>query len=130
MRVLVFGTFDHFHQGHAFLLREAEKRGDVSVVVARDATAQLIKGHPPDESQEQRLAGVKKAFPKAEVLLGDAEDYLVPVRQVKPDLILLGYDQALPPGVTMEDLPCPVERAPAFKPETYKSSRIRKARKM
>ena len=122
MKILVFGTFDHLHPGHLSLLGQGAARGELHVVIARDAHVEEIKGRRPDESEQQRLENVQKAVPDAFVILGDADDYLVPVREIQPDLILLGYDQKLPPEVQMDDLPCPVERADAFEPEIYKSS--------
>ena len=122
MRILVFGTFDRLHPGHLFLLKEAGKRGELFVVVARDANVKRIKGKDPAESEEDRKAAIEKVFPDARVLLGDLHNFLAPLATAKPDLILLGYDQKLPPGVAMEDLPCPVERLPSFHPDKYKSS--------
>lgn len=122
MRILVFGTFDHLHPGHRFLLSEASKRGDLFIVVARDKNVEKIKGHAPDQSEEDRLQAIKKAFPSSHPVLGDPDDFLVPVKEIKPDLIFLGYDQKLPPGVLEKDLPCPIERLDAFEPEKWKSS--------
>ncbi len=122
MRVLLFGTFDDLHPGHLFVLHEAAKRGEVSVVVARDQNVLRFKGLPPLHGEEVRIRAVTEAFPGATVMLGDENDFLAPVRCVHPDLILLGYDQQLPPGVRDSDFPCPVERLPAFEPEKHKSS--------
>lgn len=127
MKVLMFGTFDHLHPGHRFILGEGSGRGELHVVVARDVTVERIKKKRPDFSQEERKAAIEAAFPDAHVMFGDdGGDYLKPVREVKPDLILLGYDQRLPPGIKDEDLPCPVERLPALEPEKYKSSLMRR----
>lgn len=126
MKVLVFGTFDHIHPGHEYLLSEAEKRGALYVVVARDANVVRIKGRAPEQNEEERRQAILEKFPGASVYLGDPEDFLNPVREIQPNLILLGYDQQLPPGVYYEDLPCPVERAEAFQPEEFKSSLRRK----
>lgn len=122
MKVLAFGTFDHLHPGHRFVLSEVEKRGDMTVVIARDSSVQTIKGKMPVQTEQERWRAVKDAYPEATVVLGDERDFLAPVRTAQPDLILLGYDQRMPPGVTEADLPCTVERLPAFHPETYKSS--------
>lgn len=122
MKILVFGTFDHLHPGHRFVLDEAMKRGDLSVVVARDASVETIKRKTASQSEQERLAAIQDAYPDATVMLGDESDFLAPVRDSKPDLILLGYDQNMPPGVQESDLPCPIERLPAFHPEKYKSS--------
>jgi FAD synthetase len=121
-KVLVFGTFDLLHPGHLFLLDEASQRGDLFVVIARDAHVEEIKGRAPEHNETERLQVVTDAFPDADVRLGDAKDFLVPVREINPDLILLGYDQRMPPGVSEEDLPCKTERLPAFEPEKWKSS--------
>lgn len=122
MRILTFGTFDHFHPGHHSYLSQAKQRGDLFVIIARDAHVKEIKGRAPDQNEAERLQGVKEAFPDAEVLLGDAEDYLVPIRELKPDLLFLGYDQTLPPGVDARQISCPIERAEAFESEVHKSS--------
>lgn len=122
MRVLVFGTFDRLHPGHRFLLTEAGKRGRLFVVIARDRNVERIKGRLPDQSEAERKRIIEDVFPDATAILGDSSDFLRPVRDIKPDLILLGYDQKLPPGVSASDLLYPVERAGAFEPERHKSS--------
>ncbi len=125
MKVLVFGTFDLLHPGHEFLLKEASKRGELHVVVARDANVLRIKNRTPVHSEEERVQSVRSVVPDADVMLGDPADFLAPVRRVQPDLILLGYDQQLPPGVKEINLLCTVERLPPFEPEKYKSSLLR-----
>lgn len=122
MRVLVFGTFDALHPGHVFVLEKAAARGELHVVVARDATVQRIKSRPPAQPEHERAAAIQAAFPAAHVHLGDPQNYAKPLHTIQPDLVLLGYDQQLPPGVSAKDIPCPVERLPAFEPERYKSS--------
>ena len=129
MRVLLFGTFDHLHPGHKFVIREAMKRGTVSVVVARDRNVERIKGRPSLQREDERVQAIKEAFPNVDVLPGDSENFLAPVRSITPDLILLGYDQTLPPDVTEADFSCPVERLPAYRAGIFKSSLRRKAGK-
>ena len=121
-KVLIFGTFDHFHPGHHFIVTEAMKRGEMTVIVARDKNVERIKGRRPSQSEDERAGVIRQRFPDATVLLGDPKDFLAPVRSIQPDLILLGYDQQLPPDVTEDDLPCPVERLAAHRPEQFKSS--------
>ena len=122
MRVLVFGTFDHLHPGHRFVLTEAMKRGDVTAIIARDSNVERIKGRLPSQNEDLRVQAVRASFPDVTAVLGDPDDFLMPVRVVQPDLILLGYDQRLPPGVSENDLICPVERLPAHRPGEFKSS--------
>ena len=96
----------------------------MSVVVARDANVERIKGRAPRKTEDERRAAILEAYPTMDVRLGDPQDFLQPVRDVAPDTILLGYDQRLPPGVVTDDFPCPVERLPAFEPEKWKSSKL------
>ncbi len=126
MKILIFGTFDHLHPGHAFVISEAMKRGAATIVVARDRNVERIKGLRSHQSESERKSAIEEKFPAVTVMLGDREDFLAPVRTVRPDLILLGYDQRLPPGVTEADFPCVVERLPAHHPDQYKSSLLKK----
>lgn len=126
MRVLVTGTFDDLHPGHHFLLNEARKRGELWVIVARDTNVKAIKGHAAQQSEQERKRAIEVAFPDVHVVLGDEHDFLKPVREITPDLLLLGYDQALPPEVDWDDLPCRMERLPSFHPDIHKSSLRRK----
>ncbi len=123
---MVFGTFDDLHPGHIYLLSEALKRGDMNVVVARDSNVLKIKGHTPLQNENMRVEAIQKEFPDATVMLGHESDFLTRLREVKPDLILLGYDQQLPPGVAEADLGATIERLDAFEPHIHKSS-IRRA---
>lgn len=122
MKILVFGTFDNLHPGHLYFLNEADKRGELFVSVGLDDNVEVIKGKHPRQNQEERIKAIQSAFPSAIVGTGDADDYLKPIKDIQPDLILLGYDQKLPPGISESDIPCPIERIEAFKPEEYKSS--------
>jgi FAD synthetase len=130
MNVMVFGTFDDLHPGHEYVFTEALQRGKVWAVVARDSNVMKIKGRAPLQTQEQRMQAITQKFPDVQVMLGDPEDFLAPVRTVQPDLILLGYDQHLPPGVTAEELGVPTERLAPFHPEIHKSSLRREAKKL
>lgn len=123
---MVFGTFDLLHPGHRSLVLQAQAFGTVTVVVARDESVLKIKGKKPRENEQKRVRAMKKAFGDTDVILGDPGDFLAPLRKVQPDLIVLGYDQKLPPGVSEADLPCPVRRASAFQPEKYKSSLLQR----
>ena len=122
-KIMVFGTFDRLHPGHEFVITEALRRGAVTVIVARSKNVQKIKGRLPRETDDERIAAIRDKFPEAVVLAGDQTDFLAPVRTLRPDLILLGYDQRLPPNVTQQDLaPASIERLAAHEPERYKSS--------
>ncbi len=125
---MIFGTFDHLHDGHRFFVAQAMKRGDVIAVVGVSPNVRAIKGRLPLQTTEERMNALSDAFPDIRVIAGSADDYLTPLRTEKPDLLFFGYDQKLPPGITFHDLQCPTERAEAFQPEIYKSSLLSKKR--
>lgn len=133
MRILVSGTFDDLHPGHHFLLSEALRRaqsanGELWVIVGRDRNVERLKGRAALQSEDMRRQAIADAFPDAHVILGDATDFLKPVREINPDLILLGYDQKLPPHTDPTSFPWKTERLPAFEPHIHKSS-LRRAQK-
>lgn len=96
-RVLVFGAFDGFHEGHAAFLRQArEGAARLIVSLARDDFVESYKGRLPAYPQAERRRRLLTSGLVDEVHLSDA----VPgsfrlVRELKPDLICLGYDQSL-----------------------------------
>jgi cytidyltransferase-like protein len=122
-KVMIFGTFDGLHEGHKFLVEQAKKLGDsVVAVVGTSPNVEKIKGRPPFASGEKRMQLMREMFPDIRVIEGSSQDFLAPLRAEKPDLILFGYDQKLPPGISFDDLQCPYKRAEALKPHIYKSS--------
>lgn len=125
---MIFGTFDFLHEGHKSLITQAKALGDVTIVVARSLNVEKIKGRMPAESEEKRTSAIREFCPSCTVVLGDSNDFLAPLRAHTPDLLLLGYDQKLPPGVAETDLPCPIRRAEALRPDIYKSSLIARNR--
>jgi FAD synthetase len=125
MRVMIFGTFDHLHDGHRFLIHEGLRRGSLVVVVARDHNVASIKGRTPDQSESERMRAIQEEFPSIMVTLGDATDFYAPLTNFKPDLLLFGYDQRLPPGLTERMIQIPIERAGSYKPDVMKSSKRR-----
>ncbi|MCS7127945.1 MAG: cytidylyltransferase family protein [Sulfolobales archaeon] len=92
-KVLVAGGFEVIHPGHLYFLREAWKKGRVYVIVARDSSIKKFKGRDPLIPEEQRLQVVSQLPYVYRAILGDPSDFLKPVVEVEPDLILLGPDQ-------------------------------------
>jgi cytidyltransferase-like protein len=123
---MVFGTFDHLHEGHLFLLREAQKYGELIVIVAQDHNVHRIKNINPTASIKERKAAIQAIFPSLQIESGSLHDFLDPIKHYRPSLVLLGYDQRLPPGVTEEILGVPTKRLPSYFPERYKTSLLRK----
>ncbi|MEB3861327.1 MAG: cytidylyltransferase family protein [Desulfurococcales archaeon] len=92
--VFVGGTFDLIHPGHVDLLRFASRYGRVVVVIARDSTVERIKGRRPLLSEEDRLRVVSSIRYVYQARLGHEGDPLKSVEDVRPDVIVLGPDQA------------------------------------
>ncbi len=130
-RVLTFGTFDHFHDGHAFYLSEAKKYGDeLIVVIARDETVKAIKGADPDFGEKLRKKAVEASGIATTVVLGDKSDKYKVIKKYKPTTIALGYDQyaftqRLQKFLIDEGLNTNIVRIDSYKPTEYKSSIIK-----
>ena len=87
------GTFDLLHLGHIYYLKEAKKLGDrLAVVVATDSTVRRLK-HEPVNPEEIRLNLIKELKIVDEAYLGHEEDIYEIVKEIKPDVIALGFDQ-------------------------------------
>ena len=92
-RVVVCGAFDPLHLGHVRLLKSARKRGRLHVVVARDANIRKIKKRKPFYTEKERMEFLKEMRCVDEVVLGGKGDTLAALRRLKPDVVVLGYDQ-------------------------------------
>jgi len=87
------GTFDILHMGHIYYLKEAKKLGDTLVVViATDSTVRKLK-HEPINPEEVRLKIIKELKVVDEAYIGNEDDIYEIVKEIKPDIIALGYDQ-------------------------------------
>ena len=87
------GTFDILHLGHIYYLKEAKKLGDTLVViVAKDSTVRKLK-HEPINNEEIRLNLIKELKIVDEAYLGHEDDMYKIVKEIKPDIIALGFDQ-------------------------------------
>lgn len=93
-KVMIAGTFDIIHPGHIFLINQASKMGDVYVVVATDKNREKYSGEPPIVPEEQRLEVIKNIKKVKEARLGrEDNNTLKTVKEIDPDIILLGPDQ-------------------------------------
>ena len=93
VKVMATGTFDILHLGHIYFLKEAKKLGDsLAVVVATDSTVRKLK-HEPVNSEKIRLDLIKELKIVDEAYLGHEKDMYEIVKEIKPDIISLGYDQ-------------------------------------
>ncbi len=103
-KVLVAGCFEILHPGHIHYLREAWRIGRVYVVVARDSSVIRFKGRKPVVPEGQRRDVLESIRYVYRVVLGDKRDYLKPVLDIKPDIILLGPDQRFSEEVLSREL--------------------------
>ena len=92
--VLAGGVFDIIHPGHIHTLNAAKALGDILVVViATDKTARKMKKRPPLHSQESRRELVSCLTMVDMAIIGHEENIFETVKEVKPNIIVLGYDQ-------------------------------------
>ena len=92
--VLAGGVFDIIHPGHIHTLNAAKALGDVLVVaIATDKIAQKMKKRPPLHNQElsRELVGCLSMVDSA--IVGHENDIFETVKEIKPNIIVLGYDQ-------------------------------------
>jgi FAD synthetase len=93
VKVMATGTFDILHLGHIYFLKEAKKLGDtLTVVVATDSTVRKLK-HEPVNPEQIRLDLIKELKIVDEAYLGYEKDIYEILKEIKPDIITLGYDQ-------------------------------------
>lgn len=97
--VIASGVFDLLHLGHVRFLEDAKKSGGKNakliVVIAKDTTAEKMKGKKPIMSEEQRKALIESLRVVDKAVLGyEGLDIGEVIEKIKPDIIALGYDQA------------------------------------
>ena len=126
--VLAGGVFDIIHPGHIHTLNAAKALGDILVVViATDKTARKMKKRPPLHNQESRRDLVSCLIMVDMAIIGHEEDIFETVKEVKPDIIALGYDQIhqekfITDGCRKINLDVTVARLESPRPETSSSS--------
>lgn len=130
-RVLAFGTFDVFHPGHEYFLKQAKSYGDeLIVVVARDSTVRALKKQEPVNDESSRRDFIAGLHYVDNAFLGHTNDKYKVLEELRPDIICLGYDQESF-TLRLEDkmkefrLEAKMVRIDAYKPDLYKSSRIK-----
>jgi FAD synthetase len=88
------GVFDIIHLGHLHYLEESKKLGDeLVVVVATDRTVRKRKHEPvtPEKMRRELVASLK---PVDKAVVGKEEDDIYEiVKELRPDIITIGFDQ-------------------------------------
>jgi FAD synthetase len=133
--IMVFGSFDHLHQGHIYFLRKAKKLGEkLVVVVARDQAVLEIKGKAPNHSVKERIKNIEKENIASEVVSGDKLQSSWKIfKKYKPAVIALGYDQkklrdSLNKVLPELGLKCKIVTISPYHPEKYQSRFIKNHR--
>ena len=128
---MVTGTFDILHKGHLYFLGEAKKHGDeLYVVIARDETVKQVKGKFPENDEKTRKNRLEELEVVDNAVLGHLGDKHKVLEDIKPDIICLGYDQKaftwdLKQSLKKKGIDCKIVRIKSYKPEKYKSSKLR-----
>jgi FAD synthetase len=118
--VVAQGTFDILHPGHLHYLRDAATMGDrLVVIVARREN--VTHKAPPVVPDHQRREMVGALDPVDEARLGHSEDIFVPIEDLDPAVIALGYDQhhdadGIRAALADRGIDCEVRRASAREP--------------
>ena len=93
-KVMVFGTFDFFHQGHKNFFKQARKHGSyLIVVIAKDETVESVKKKKPFHSEKVRKKVVEESELTDLVVLGKLGDKFEVLEKYQPEVVCLGYDQ-------------------------------------
>lgn len=126
--VLTFGTFDVFHEGHKYFLKEAKKYGDYLItVVATDENVLKIKWFNTHFNQFERQKELQNAWISDIVFVWKKDNPMFWLLEYKPKVICLWYDQKwfsymLDDFIKNNSLDTQVFRINSFNPEVYKSS--------
>ena len=126
-RVVATGTFDILHPGHVLYLCRARQLGDeLWVIVARDST--IKHKRKPLIPEEQRLYMVQSLKCVDHAILGSEQDMFEPIVRIKPDIIVLGFNQhwdeaALKRQLADRGIDTQVVRLEDSDPSEYASSR-------
>jgi FAD synthetase len=127
-RIVATGTFDILHTGHLYYLEESRRLGDeLYVIVARDAN---VKHKPrPIVPEDQRLKMVGALKPVDHAVLGDLHDMFRPIREIRPAIITIGFNQhfneeKLRKDLSAQGITADVVRIGKYSGDTYCSSSL------
>jgi len=124
---LLFGSFDHFHLGHQWVLNQAKKMCDhLTVIVALDESIQRRKHRTPTHALDQRIKAVKESALADEAYPGDAQEGDWSIFQHNPiDVVFVGYDQHELLAALKQIQPVysfQIVQLESYHPDRYKSS--------
>jgi FAD synthetase len=126
-RVVATGTFDILHPGHVLYLCRARQFGDeLWVIVSRESTVKHKR--KPLIPEQQRLSMVQSLKCVDHAILGSQTDMFEPIVRIRPDIIVLGFNQhwdeeELKRQLAERGINARVLRLPDSDPSEYASSR-------
>ncbi len=98
-KVMVGGVFNILHKGHVFFLKKAKSLGDFLIVIIASDKTVLRNKKPLIFSAEERKQIIETLNFVDSVRIGyeinNVSDYLKIIKNEKPDIIALGYDQKI-----------------------------------
>jgi FAD synthetase len=113
------------------MFHQAKEYGDELIaVVSRDKTTEDIKGNTPYHTHEERKEFLRELRSIDTVLSGNEHDVYAVVRDNKPDVIAIGYDQKvfvdeLADKITEFGLETEIVRLSPYRPEDQKTGKIK-----
>ena len=131
-RVMIFGTFDILHCGHLHMFKQAREYGDELIaIVGRDKNVEEIKGIGPMHNENERLDLISQIKLIDKARLGDKDDVYKVIKEEKPDIIALGYDQRayvddLADAISDAGVEAQIVRLTEYQGNRLKSSKIKK----
>jgi FAD synthetase len=131
-KVMIFGTFDVIHGGHIHMFKQAREYGNYLIaIVARDVNVKKTKGIGSVHDEKERLDFVSYIDLIDKVRLGYKIDIYKVIREEKPDVIALGYDQKiyvdnLVEAITKAGLKTEIVKLKEYQSKRLKSSKIKK----
>ncbi len=126
--VITFWTFDVVHPGHKYYLEKAKKYWDKLItVIARDKNVEKLKNIKCLNNETTRSSGIMGTKIPDLVVLWDLIDPLKVIKDYKPKVVCLWYDQEgfikkLEKYIEENNLKIEIIRLGSYKPDKYKSS--------
>lgn len=97
MTVFAAGCFNRVHEAHVAMLRAARVLGDELVVVlSNDAHNRKANAVPA----AKRRAWIERLGLADRVIVGHPDSFARSLREIRPKILVLGYDQRLPDAAT------------------------------
>lgn len=94
IKVLATGVFDIIHPGHIYFLEQSRKLGDhLTVLITSDNVAKVENKRPIFNQQDRKLL-IQSLKCVDEVVIGPYPyNISLVLKENRPDIIVLGYDQ-------------------------------------